>query len=231
MACFEGLLRFGRPRAVAKAQPQQVVRLGGAVVQAHGPGRRGDRGVELAGAIARQRQLVADARRAVVQRERAFVRLGRAPVPLHLIQHVAEPFERARGRRIERRRFAKIVRGGVEIAAPLVGFAAPEPREHRIGAQRHGAAVGFDRAERLVVGERRIAAGEQLLVFPVAGDRLVDDDGADRGDRQDDHEQEGTAHPAGYRIGTFRPLRCLNCYSLKRCWGHSREAGARRELV
>ncbi len=209
---FECVLRLDHPRSVAKTQTQQVIRLGRAVVQAHGPGRRGDRRIEFACAITRQRQFVADARRAVVERERAFVGLGRTLVSLHLVEHVAEPFERARSGRIEGRRFAKVVRSRVEIAAPLVRFAAAEPREHRIGAQSYGAGVRLDRAEGLVVGERGIPAGQELLVRPVAGDRLVHDD-AGRRDRQDDDKEKRTTHPARYGIGTFRLRRCLNCYS------------------
>ena len=76
---------------------------------------------------------------------------------------------------------AEIAGGGVEFAAPPVGFAAPQVGQHRVGPQGDRAAVGLDRGEGLVVGERRVAAGEELPVVALAGGRLVDDDAADHG--------------------------------------------------
>ena len=56
---------------------------------------------------------------------------------------------------------------------PLIGFAAPQVGQHRIRAQRDGAAVGLDRRKRLVVAQGGVAAGEQGAVVAVARGRLI----------------------------------------------------------
>ena len=63
----------------------------------------------------------------------------------------------------------------------LVGLAAPEVGEHRVGPQGDGAAVGLDRAERLVVAQRGVAAGQQRAVVALPGGGLVGDGAADGG--------------------------------------------------
>ena len=46
-------------------------------------------------------------------------------------------------------------------------------REHRVGPQRDGAAVGLDRAKRLFVPQRRVAVSQQGPIIAVAGGGLV----------------------------------------------------------
>ena len=79
-------------------------------------------------------------------RQRRLVGFGRPLIPLQLVEHVAELFARARGGGSRPRR-PEVAGGGVEVAAPLVGLAAPEVGEHRVGPQGDGAAVGLDGAE------------------------------------------------------------------------------------
>ena len=89
----------------------------------------------------------------------------------------------------------------IEKRVEFITYGDPETLTDRQRAQLNCALlkqVLIYRAERLVVGERRVAAGEELLVFPVAGDRLIHDDGADRRDRQNDHEGQGPPHAAHY---------------------------------
>ena len=80
-------------------------------------------------------------------------------VALLLVEHVAQRFERVGRARVERRGLAEIARRRVEVAAPLIGFAAPQVGEHRVGPQGDGAAVGLDGAEGLVVAQGGLAAG------------------------------------------------------------------------
>ncbi|OLB62905.1 MAG: hypothetical protein AUI11_03710 [Acidobacteria bacterium 13_2_20CM_2_66_4] len=75
-------------------------------------------------------------------------------------------------------------------------------REHRVGSQRHGAAVGFDGRERLIVAQRGVAACEERPVVALPRRRLVGDGGGDRGECQDDDDddrafQNGCILPAG----------------------------------
>ena len=168
---LEGALRLGRPALVAKTECPQVVGIGHLVVESRRRGASGDqRGVEIAVAIARQRQLVADARRGrSSSRSALLVDLGGAREALQLVADVAQFLERARGHRVEDRGRPEVAGRGFEVAAPLIGLAAPQVGEHRVGPQRDGAAVGLDGGKRLLVAQGRVAAARAGAVVAVAG--------------------------------------------------------------
>ena len=135
--------------------------------------QREQRGVDIAAAIAGERQLVADARGAVVEpqiarrsRRRgrtAAAGSGRRPAPR------ADASRSGRGPRpVGNRARQPRVR-----PRALIGLAAPQVGEHRVRPQRDGAAVGLDRAERLVVAQGGVAPGQQGAVVALAGGRLI----------------------------------------------------------
>ena len=198
---FQRLFRVGVPPLLAQAQPEQVVRVGGAVVEPDGLRQRRQRAVDVSVAVAGERQLEAHERRAIVELQAAFVGLARASKSLQLVHHVAQLVEWTRGRRVERGGHAEIAGGGLEIATALIGFAAPQMRQHRIGAQRDRAAEGFNRTKRLLVAERRVAAREERAIVPIPRGRLVGDRPGDAGDREHDHHRNRTFH-------TFYPNSC-----------------------
>ena len=157
----------------------------------------GERAVQVAVPIARERELVGDARQAIVEFEAAVVGIGGPVEALELIQDVAELVERPRGRRVEGRGGPEVARRLLEVArvaAPLVGFAAPQVGEHRVGAERDGAAVGLDRAEGLLVAQRGVAPGEKRAVVALARRRLVGERGAHRGQHEQDHDEQRAFH-------------------------------------
>ena len=124
-------------------------------------------GIDGAVAITGERELVGDARRSIVEPHAAGVGVGGAVVALQLVEHVAERFERPGRGRVERGGAAEVARGRVEVAAvaaPLVGLAAPQVGEHRVGPEGDGAAVGLDGAEGLVVAQGGVAARQQGAV-------------------------------------------------------------------
>src|SRR3989442_4440182 len=191
---FKRLFRVGVLPFLAQAQPQQVVRVGGAVVEPDGLRQRRDRAVDVSVAVAGKRQLEAHPPRVIVELQAAFVGLARASKTLQLVHHVAQLVEWTRGRRVERGGHPEIAGGGVEIATPLIGFAAPQMRQHRVGAQPDGAAEGLNRPKRLLVTERRVAAREERAVVPIPRSRLVGDRPGDAGDREHDHYHNRTFH-------------------------------------
>ena len=83
---------------------------------------------------------------------------------------------------------AEVARGLVELArAALVGLAAPQVGQHRVGTERDGAAVGLDGAEGLVVAQGGVAARQQGAVVALPGGGLV---GQRRGRRRPAPEQQ-----------------------------------------
>ena len=86
----------------------------------------------------------------------------------------------------------------VEVAAALVGFAAPQVGEHRVGPQRDRAAVGLDGAERLLVAQGGVAPGEQRAVVALARRRLVGEGGAHGGQRQHGDDEAIARFTAAY---------------------------------
>jgi hypothetical protein len=195
---FERRQRISRPPFLAQAEPEHVVGARDLVVEAKRLGGAAHGGVEVAVVVARKRQLEDHARQAVVDAGAALERLGRAVVAMQLVEHVAQFLERPGRTGIQRRRGAKVPRRQVEvaaIAAPLVGFAAPEVGEHRVRAQLDGAAVGLDGGEGLVVAEGGVASCDAGLVRPLAGSGLVDHGAAD-GQGEECGDQERARHSA-----------------------------------
>ncbi len=187
---LERFLRRPELTLFAQAEAEQVLRLRQAIVETHRLPDRRQRGVEIAVAIARERELVGDIRRAVVHPQAVGVGVGRVSEALPLVEDIAQLVERADGARVDRRRRPEIEPGALELAAALVGFAAPQVGEHRVGPERDGPAVGFERAKRLLVAQRGVAAGEEHPVVAIARRRLVGERGAHGGrDQHGDNDQ------------------------------------------
>ena len=88
----------------------------------------------------------------------------------------------------------EVARRRFEVAAALIGLAAAQVGEHRVGTQGDGAAVGLDGAEGLVVAQGGVAAGEQRAVVALAGGRLVGERAADGGQREHGHREDRALH-------------------------------------
>ena len=146
---FERLFGVGPAVQVAEGEAQQVVHFGRRVGGLARPRERGDGASRIAGAVARDGELVVDAGEAVVERQRALVGLGRALEPLQLIQGIAEVFAGTGGGGVERGRVAEVPDGGVEVASALIGLAPAQAGQHRIGPEGRGAAVGLDGRDHL----------------------------------------------------------------------------------
>lgn len=187
---FDRAQRLGVAPLLAQAQADEVVRVGHAIVETDGFVQRRQRRVDGAAAITGHRHLVVDARRPVVEADRAIVGVRGAIVALELVEHVAERLERPGGGRVERRGLPEVAGGRVEVAAlaaSLVRLPATQVSEHRVGTQGDRAAVGFNRAERLVVVQRRVAVGQQGAVIALPGGGLVGEGRAHASQRQKCH--------------------------------------------
>ena len=77
----------------------------------------------------------------------------------------------------------------------LIGLAAAEVREHRIGLQGDGAAVRFDGAERLIVGKGGGSLVQEGAVIPIARGGLVGQGGDDGPPGQQDGGRKHPFHP------------------------------------
>ena len=82
---------------VTHAEAEQVVRLGKAVVLRHGALQRRNRLWCVAAGIARERELVEDARRAIVELNVLTIVIRGGGVVLEYQVHVPELFDRANG--------------------------------------------------------------------------------------------------------------------------------------
>src|ERR1700689_3873926 len=129
------------------------MRLRQLVVEAKGGIERRQRAVEIAVAVASKRELVAHARRAIIQPEILLVDLARSIEALLQVADVAELVEWPCRRRVERHSSLQVSRGSFQLPAALVGLAASEVRQPRIASQGDGTAVGLDRSERLGVAQ------------------------------------------------------------------------------
>ena len=100
-----------------------------------------------------------------------FVNLRRPLVPPALKEDVAKRLERPRRGRVEVGGAAEIVGGRLELGAVLVRFTAPQVRQHRVGPEGNRAAIRFDRAEGLVVGQGGgpLAQVGPVIAIPVGG--------------------------------------------------------------
>lgn len=186
--CLERAQRITAAAGVAEAQPQEIMRIGHAVVDAQRVSHSRKGAVEIALTVTGERQSVGDARGAIVQAQKPIVGVGRAVVALELIEHVAERLERASGTRVEGGSGSEVADRMLEVAAPLIGLPAAQIRNHRVLAQRDRAAVGFDRREGLVVAERVIAARQQHPVIALPRRGVV---GGGRGHRDYGEQRHG----------------------------------------
>src|SRR6185503_8482936 len=135
--------------------------------------------------------------RSVVEPHAPLVGIGGAVVALLLVENVAKRLERPGGGRVERGGLPQVARRRLEVAAvttPLVGLAAAQVGEHRIGAQSNGAAVRFDGVEGQVVAQGGVAADQEGAVFLLTGGGLVGEGGTDGGSRQKSHRRNGPSH-------------------------------------
>ena len=147
---LEGLQRLGALSLLAQAEAEQVVRVGqpssSRTAWSRAIARRRD-----PVAVAGEGQLVGDPRRAIVETQCAHRRRRSRGRTAEAGTSTSPSSSSGRGDdRIEGRGRAEVARRRVEVAAPPVGFAAPQVGEHRVGTKRDGAAIGLDRAERLV---------------------------------------------------------------------------------
>jgi hypothetical protein len=173
------------------------VGVGETFIEAKRVGEGRDRAGGVAVAITRERQLVAHARRAVVEPDGALVGRDRAGM-LQLEEDVAKRFERLDGRRVEAGGGAEVARRGLEIAAiaaSMVGLAAAEIGEHRGRPQGDRTAVGLDRVEGLIVPQGVVAAGQKHAVITL-GHRLIGGRPGDEGQRQHGQGEDGALHDA-----------------------------------
>ena len=219
---FKRLLRLGHSALVAECQAEHVIRVRHPLVESNRLPRGHERGIEVAVAIPRERQLVGHARRSLVQLQAGFIHFSSDAEPLALVHHVAELIERTRGRRIESGSRPEIADGLVDFASSLIRFAAAQVRQHRIGTQRHRAAIGLERHVGLIVAERRIAPSQERAVIALAGGSVVGDGGAHRGHNDQERHQQRALHraamvtglsgraPGQVPFGTFRVFRGLN---------------------
>ena len=149
----EGGARFGELFAIFQAQAQHVMRFVKSRVELHRLLQGRNRAGEPAIAARRQRELVENLGRVVVEADVGLVVFGGIREAPKLEIDVAQLFERSRGARIELGGRAQIAqRGGQHfgrIAAALMRLAPFQVGEHRAAFQRNGAAVGLDGHKRL----------------------------------------------------------------------------------
>ena len=88
--------------------------------------------VGLSCAVARQRQLVEDARRAIVEVDVRLIVVGRGRIAVAGVVDVAEELARARRAGVDVRRLAQIAQRGLELVAAAVGVAAHQIPDHRV---------------------------------------------------------------------------------------------------
>ena len=90
--------------------------------------------VGLSRAIARQRELVENARRAIVEVDVGLVVVGGGRKPVPGVVDVSEQLARSRGARVDLGRLAQIPERGLELVAAAVGVAAHQIPDHRVAA-------------------------------------------------------------------------------------------------
>ena len=87
---------------------------------------------------------------------------------------------------------------GYSSAPPVsptpVCLATPQVREHRGGPKRDGSAVGLNRLEGVLAGERGVATCHERTVVALAGGRLVREAGRYRAEPQERHDCQQPFH-------------------------------------
>ena len=191
---FERRHRVRRSRRIDQAQAEEVVGFGVGFVHPDGllGGRR--RARQVPGPVAGERQLVGHTRRCVVEPKAFLVGFDGAREPAPFVQRVAERFEGPRRRGIDRGRTTEIPRGGFEISATPVCLATPQVREHRGGPKRDGSAVGLDRLEGVIAGERGVATCHERTVVALTRGRLVREARRYRAEPQKRHDCQQPFH-------------------------------------
>ena len=111
-----------------------------------------------------------------------------------MVHDVAELVERPRRGWIERGRGAKVARRLLDLAAPLIRFGSAQMRQHRIGTQRHGAAVRFNGQVGLVAAQRGVAACQRRAVIALPGRRVIGHGRRDSGEDDQNCHEQGTLH-------------------------------------
>jgi hypothetical protein len=173
---------------VSKDEALEVMRVGELLVEGNRPLERRDGVSSTASAIPRERQLVLDAWRCVVELNRCRELLSGAVISALCVKQISEHFARTGCGGVELRGLPEVALRRGAIAPPLVGLAPPQIREHRGALERDGARVGFDGDERIVACERGISIRDELSEPPLLLDGDVTCDGDPRGA---EHEEEG----------------------------------------
>ena len=143
--------RIRRCRAlarIAQTQRDEVVGVGNLIVEGEGAVCFAKSRVDVAVAVARQRELVAHGRGAVVELKAGFEGLSGSLETLLQEQDIAERLEWARRRRVQCSGSAKVSSREVQISSTAVGFATPESRQHGVGPDGDRSAEVFDGGER-----------------------------------------------------------------------------------
>ena len=95
-------------------------------------------------------------------------------------------FERAQRAGVELGGAAEVPQRGIELVLGLVDGAALEVRQHRIGLEGDGAAVGLDRLERAFGHDGGVAVGNQAVEFALVGQGAKGQGAGHAGDGHDD---------------------------------------------
>ena len=138
----------------------------------------------MTGAVARQRQLVEDAGRAIVEVDVRLIVVGRRRVPVAGVVDVAEELARARRARVDVRRLAQVAQRGLELIAAAIRVAAHQIPDHRVILEGDSPAEGLDSGREVAGGHGGITALDQIPVPVFASDH---DRAVSRGQR---HEHE-----------------------------------------
>ncbi len=115
----------------------------------------------LSCAVARQRQLVENARRSIVELDVRLIVVGGRRKPVAGVVDVAEQLAGPRRARVDIGGLPQVAQGRLELVAAAVGVAAHQVADHRIALERDGAAEGLDGRREVAGGHRRVAAPDQ----------------------------------------------------------------------
>ncbi len=182
--------------ALAQAQAEDVLSFREIRLQGDGLSKRRNGAADIAEPEPGETQLVENARGSVVHLGIGAIALGCSGESFERVVDVAEEFDRARVRGVERDCGSQIPQGCDVVAALPIRLAPFQVTQHRCGPERDGATEGLDRLVAPVGGEGCLALANQAPVLSFSCADIVGGRGTQHG-----ADAQSEQKPAFHRRG------------------------------